>query len=254
MSARRTGAGREWWRTYFDAEWLRLHEPLFDERQSRREVSAIRELLGVPHGARILDAPCGWGRHTELFAEAGLDPYGADLSRALLERAGRPDARQGRYVAADLRRLPFADASFDATCNVFTSLGLFASDEEDVQVLREARRVLRPGGRLLLESIHRDDVVANYAERDAFTLPDGTEVTFRRRFDPVTGLSHEHMRWRRGDERGTKTHVLRLRTATEIAGLLEQAGFVEPVWYGDWNGSSFTRRSPRVIVVASRTA
>ncbi len=235
----------DWWRTYFDDDWLRLHEPLFDERRSRREVAAIRELLGLPFGARVLDAPCGWGRHTSLMRDAGLSAFGADLSIPLLQRArGFPRA------AADLRALPFADASFDAVCNVFTSLGLFESDDDDVEALREAHRVLKPGGRFLLESMHRDDVVSNYAERDAFTLPDGTLVEFRRRFDPVTGISHERMRWRRGSESGTKMHTLRLRTATEIARLLDMAGFVEPVWYGSWSGSRLTRRSPRLIVVA----
>lgn len=241
-------APRGWWRRHFDDDYFQLHDPLFPALESRREVAGMLELIGVPYGGRILDAPCGWGRHTSLFAGAGYDAIGADLSPDLLGRAPAGLAR----VAADIRQLPFQDASFDAVVNVFTSLGLFLDDAEDVRALAEAQRVLRPGGAFLLESMHRDEVVAAFAERDRWSLPDGTRIIVRRRFDPVTGISHEVMRWRRGTERGEKRHALKLRTATEIQGLLHTAGFTDVAWFGDWDGSPFEHRSERVIAVARR--
>lgn len=247
---------RGWWRTYFDDAFFRLHDGLFAESASRAEVAAMRELLALPFGARVLDVPCGWGRHTELLAEAGCNAFGADLSWPLLRRAPvRPGpAGAPRYAAADVRALPYRDASFDAVVNVFTSLGLFLDDAEDVRALREAWRVLRPGGRFLLESMHRDDVIAAYAERDRWELPDGTEVRVRRRFDPVTGISRERLRWRRGAEQGRKAHALRLRTGTEVATLLAAAGFEDVAWYGDWDGSAFRHDSAHLIAVARKSA
>ena len=248
--------GTPWWRTYFDDRYFEMHDPLFSEERSRREVAGMRELLGLPVGARVLDAPCGWGRHAGLLAEAGCEVIGADLSHDLLRRAvatrsgGEAELVLPRYAAADIRFLPFADASFDAVLNVFTSLGLFLSDEEDVAALREARRLLRPGGALLLESMHRDDVVASYAERDRWTLPDGTEIRVRRRFDPVTGISRERLQWRKGADSGRKQHSLKLRTATDIDRLLHEAGFAELSYYGDWDGSPFHHTSESLIAVA----
>ena len=237
-----------WWRDYFGADFFQLHVDLFPEELSRREVAGMLELLRVPSDARILDVPCGWGRHTALFAEQGYDVVGADLSYELLRRGDRG----AWYVAADVRALPFADASFDVVINVFTSLGLFLDDAEDLAALREAWRLLEPGGRLLLESMHRDDVVADYAERDRWMLPDGTEVRVRRRFDAVSGVSHERLQWRRGEERGRKQHALRLRTATEIAALLRAAGFDDVVYYGDWDGRRFSFRDASLIAVATK--
>lgn len=240
------GAPRGWWRRHFDDDYFRLHDPLFPEAESRREVGGMIDLLGLAFGARVLDVPCGWARHAALFAEAGFDVVGADLSPALLAHAPVPLPR----VAADVRALPFADASFDAVVNVFTSLGLFLDDAEDIRALAEARRVLAEGGAFLLESMHRDEVIAEYAERDRWRLPDGTRVSARRRFDPVTGISHELVRWMRGDETGEKRHALRLRTATEIDGLLRAGGFTRLEWFGDWDGTPFHHRAERVIVVA----
>jgi ubiquinone/menaquinone biosynthesis C-methylase UbiE len=261
-----TADAEPWWRTYFDDDWFRLHEPLFPEELSRREVAGMVELLGLPSGARVLDSPCGWGRHTVLLRDAGYDAWGADLSHDLLSRASPPAGALARGrrpspsprrssgrtpgPASDIRQLPFADHTFDAVINAFTSLGLFDDDRDDLRALREARRVLRPGGSFLLESMHRDDVVTAYAERDHWTLPDGTRINAERQFDPVTGISHETWRWRNGDRNGVKQHSLRLRTATEIAGLLRRAGFRRVEWYGGWAGEPFTHRSPNLIAVA----
>lgn len=246
-----------WWRTYFDDVFFRLHEDLFPEEDTRVEVSAMRELLALATDARVLDVPCGWGRHAILLGEAGHAAFGADISLPLLERAVAVARNAGlpvRFAASDMRELPFRDGSFDAVLNVFTSLGLFLSDEEDLRALGEAARVLRDGGSLLLESMHRDDVIADYAERDAWSLPDGTRVRVRRRFDPVTGISEERLQWKSGDERGEKRHALRLRTATEIDRLLGMAGFRDREYFGDWDASPLRRRSPRLIAIARKQA
>jgi ubiquinone/menaquinone biosynthesis C-methylase UbiE len=243
-----------WWRSYFGDDFFRLHRDLFPEHETRREVAAMIELLGLPVGARILDVPCGWGRHARLLGQAGFDVVAADLSVALLRQAAA-QADRGPLrglVACDLRTMPFAPASFDGVLDVCTSLGLFLDDHQDLAALREIHRVLKPGGTFLLESMHRDDVITDFAERDQWVLPDGTEVRVRRRFDPVRGVSYEQLRWRRGRESGRKQHALRLRTATEIDTLLVRAGFRGVRYWGGWDGRQLTHRSPHVIAVASR--
>ncbi len=63
------------------------------------------------------------------------------------------------YWAGDLQDLPLGpNEGFDAVLNWFTSFGYFA-DNGNKGVLREFRRALRPGGRLLLETIHRNAFV-----------------------------------------------------------------------------------------------
>lgn len=260
---------------FFDDAYYRLLSQFHTEADTRRETAAVREILGLAQTDRLLDLGCGWGRHLRLLADAGHRVVGLDLSVALLRRArgghgtgpdagtggrspGRPGSRpEGRgdappLVAGDMLGLPLQEASFDHVINLATSLGLFLGHATALRALTEARRVLRPGGRFLLEGMHRADVEAHFASRDAWTLPDGTEVRARRRFDAERGISHEVLRWEGPAGAGQKRHALRIRWAEEVDRLLEEAGFEVMARYGRWSGEAFRARSPRLIVVAER--
>lgn len=243
-------------RTLFDDDYVRVLEPFHPEAEARREVGALMELLGLSLDDRILDLGCGWGRHLALLGAAGHDVTGVDLSPPLLVRA-RARARRldgdPALVCCDMRRLPLADGAFDVVLNLATSLGLFLDDPPAVDALREAGRALAPGGRLLIEGMHREEVEPRFAPRDRWTLDDGTVVRARRRFDAARGVSHEVLRWRSPDgQPRTKRHSLRIRTAAELRDLLERAGLrVEAVW-GDWEGSPFHPDAERILLVAGR--
>lgn len=249
---------------FFDGAYYRLLEPFHTEADARFETAALRELLGLAQDDRVLDLGCGWGRHLRLLAAAGHDVTGIDLSVTLL-RKGRTargarlshdrDAAVGRdspLVAGHMLRLPLAGETFDVVLNLATSLGLFLDDDTAARALAEARRVLRPGGRLLLEGMHRDDVESAFAERDRWVLDDGTEVRVRRRFDPDRGVSHEVLRWDGPEGTGVKRHSLRIRSGDEWTTLLESAGLRLLATYGDWGGEPFEAASPRYIALARR--
>ncbi len=235
---------------FFDDAYVRILEPFHGEAEARRETGALRELLGLALDDRILDLGCGWGRHLALLADAGHSVVGLDLSPALLTRARSAANHAAPLVAGDMRRLPLADAAFDVVINLATSLGLFLDDDTAVQALTEARRVLQPGGRFLLEGMHRADVEAGFAERDAWTLEDGTEVRARRRWDAERGVSHEVLRWDGPEGAGEKRHSLRIRTADETGALLDRAGFSVTDQYGEWSGAPFADDAPLMILLA----
>ena len=109
----------------------------------------------------MLDCPCGYGRHSIEFARLGLHVVGSDYSESQLAEARRRggDGEWPQWVQADYRELPFADASFDCVANLFTSLGYWG-DDADRGAIAEFRRVLRPGGSLVVETMHRDMLMA----------------------------------------------------------------------------------------------
>ena len=151
-------------------------------------------------------------------------------------------------VEADMREILWSNR-FDAVLSLYSSLGYFRSDDDDLRVLRGARAALTADGVFVMETMHRDHVMGGYSERDWWVTDSGATVWVEREFDAVEGVSREWTRWTKGGTSGEKYHELRLRTATEWDRLLREAGLVPIDWYGDWGLAPFTHKSEDLIVV-----
>jgi SAM-dependent methyltransferase len=113
-------------------------------RGRRRIVQRELERLPVPAGAHVLDAGCGSGRLLDELVRYGWHVSGLDMNPDSVEIArgrGHADVQQGVVEA-----LPWEDETFD----LVTSLDVVEHTADDRVSLRELRRVVRTGGRLLI--------------------------------------------------------------------------------------------------------
>ena len=110
-------------------------------------------LSKLPEGARILDGGCGLGDWTMAFAREGFSVVGLDLSRETVEQL-QTRFPEAEFMAGDIRQTGFPDESFDT----YFSWGVFEHFESGPQdCLREAWRILKPGG-LLFISVPMDNL------------------------------------------------------------------------------------------------
>lgn len=104
------------------------------------------------HGGRFLDLGCNWGRWCIAASRLGYEVFGIDPVLEAIHAASFVASKLGakcRYVCGDAVRLPFADESVDVVFS-YSVLQHFA--REDVQkTLAEIKRVLKPGGRCLIQ-------------------------------------------------------------------------------------------------------
>ena len=117
------------------------------------EEPVVMELVGDITGRDVLDAACGTGRYAIPLAQAGARVTGIDISEVMLGLARQKASEHGLSVdlrAADLRQLPFPDASFDVMVCALALCHL----PELRQAVSELSRVLRPGGRLIVSDFH----------------------------------------------------------------------------------------------------
>src|SRR2546428_8018626 len=118
-------------------------------RLAREDVSAALTLVQVEPGKPIADLGCGYGRHLAAFVEqCHAHPLGVDRSALLLDEA-RAQAPSAHLLRADLRALPLHAGSLAAAFCIYSSMFL-GTHADAVAALREAARVLRPGGGLVL--------------------------------------------------------------------------------------------------------
>jgi ubiquinone/menaquinone biosynthesis C-methylase UbiE len=110
-------------------------------------VDPLLDVVELRSGARLLDLATGPGYVARRAVERGATVVGVDVSEAMLgmARRGVPGAE---FRRADIEKLPFADASFDAAVGNFAILHVGRPE----RVAAEARRVLREGGRVGLSA------------------------------------------------------------------------------------------------------
>lgn len=235
------------WDELFDELYLRTYADHEPGDPGEEALAAVR-LAGIEPSVEVLDAPCGYGRHSIVLAAAGYRVTGADRSPVLLEEARRRSggAEWPKWVQADHRELPFADGSFDCVLNLFSSLG-YRGEDGDRATLAQFRRVLRPGGALVIETQHRDRVMAIFRESDWEER--GSDIRLEaRRFDPVAGeIETDHVLLAADGARRAITYRLRLYTATELVNLVAEAGFAQIECFGGWDGDPLSRQTRLVI-------
>ena len=227
---------------------------MFTPERDRRDVARVLNVLQLPVGARLLDVPCGQGRHAHLLAESGFDVDGLDYSATLLEKAKeRGVGKTLRYTKGDMRKLPSRwTGRFDAVLNLFTSFGFFLDPADDRRTVAEFARVLQPGGMFLWHGGSRDGVMARFLARDWWRTENGTLITHERRFDPLSGVLTVETQWTGPDGSGTRDHRIRLYTATRLAELCAEAGLIVEAAYDGWADRPLRRRSTEMLLVARK--
>ena len=248
-----TRGSKPWFRDWFGHEYLALY-PHRNRAEARRAVELLRLTTGRGVGTRVLDLGCGAGRHLVEMQRIGYRPTGVDLSRPMLD-AAREVSPETALVRADMRRLPFENGSFDVVTSYFTSFGYFDERSEDLQVLREVRRVVRAHGLFLLDFMNAHHVVANLRSEDR-RIVSGVEVVQERRLAAAGTIVEKKIRVGAREGKGAREFVERVRLyrPTELDALMEQAGLAPRARFGGYDHAPFSRSSPRYIIVASAAA
>lgn len=220
-------------------------------RRGAEEAGLLNRWL--PPGARVLDLACGPGRHAVELARLGHRVVGLDRTlgflHELLRRAATAGVEVG-CVAGDMRRFG-ATAAFDAVVSLSTSFGLFEDASEDLRVLENARRALRPEGCLILDLVGKEILARRFQGSERFQQP-GLLVTVERSVE--SGWSWIEERWTLVDDEGRRDFRMAYRpySGTELCRALRDSGFGSLRVLGDLAGAPYDDRARRLVVIASR--
>ncbi len=160
----------DWWQYLFNANYLKTDgDVVEDETITKSEIDLFVNILNPERQSSILDLCCGQGRHSLELAKRGFEHLsGLDRSNYLVTRADTLNKQQGskiNYQEGDARQLPFADNAFDFVILAGNSFGYFESEQDDLKVLQEIIRVLKPQGKLLIDITDGQYIKENFQPR-----------------------------------------------------------------------------------------
>lgn len=146
----------EWWRTIFNYLYLKTDADVVDDQNlTRQEATLLCEMFKLAPEERILDLCCGQGRHALELARSGFKHIeGLDRSHYLIQKAKSTTKTEGvkvRFREGDARKIPYPPDTFDVVMILGNSLGYFETAQEDLKVLKEVFRVLKPWGRFIID-------------------------------------------------------------------------------------------------------
>jgi SAM-dependent methyltransferase len=243
----------EWWKDFFDGLIVEFWQAVVPEETTRAEADFLEKHLSLGPASRVLDVPCGAGRHAIELASRGYRLTGVDISPQFLDAARASALARGVTVdwrQAEMRDLPW-ESGFDSAYCAGSSFG-FLGDEGDAGFLRAIARTLKPGGRFFADFKAAESILPNF--REQYELRVG-EIEFRARnsYDPIHGTMESAYTVTRGDRTEKKRAIHRIYTAREILRMFSEAGLSAFETFGSIQGEPYRLGSPALLIVSSKS-
>ncbi len=141
---------KQWFENWFDTPYYHILYKKRDHSEAASFIDALIHYLNPPKTANFLDLASGKGRHSIYLNNKGFDVTGLDLSPNSIKCANKFASENLRFLEHDMRK-PLRGLSFDYVFNLFTSLGYFETEAEDVEVLKNVKHILNPQGVFVLD-------------------------------------------------------------------------------------------------------
>jgi len=244
---------REWYETFFSPLALEFWRAVVPTEATRDEVDLVERELGLKGPGRLLDLPCGEGRHALELARRGHLVTGIDLSPPAVERARAESLRTGISVdfrVGDMRAPPAGP--FDGACCLGNSFGYLSHGDLRV-FLRGMHASLRPGARWVVDTgTAAESLLPRYGPEDRTLEAAGIRFSVRQRYDAVEGRLCQEAQLARGEQREEGRISYAVYTVAELRRLLVEAGWAVVGLYGALDGRPFSLGDPRLLIVSER--
>lgn len=243
---------RNWWKYYFNKDYMERYYFLLDEKRARKEVDFIINVLKLKKKDKIMDVCCGWGRHMIELATRGYDMTGVDYSSYFLKFGEKIADRKGikvNFIHGDIRRLPLK-VKFDAVLNLFTSFGYF-SDVENEKIIKDISKLLKRKGKFIIDIPNVCYFLLNF-KRVLKYKKNGKTILENHNFNPITFRDYLKIKVTGKNKQENLGYILRFYSFPEIKDMLKKNGLKIKKVYGSYKEESFNLDSNRMIIAGEK--
>jgi 2-polyprenyl-3-methyl-5-hydroxy-6-metoxy-1,4-benzoquinol methylase len=244
----------EWFETFFHGVAVEFWIRATPAAVTIKECDFLETALALAPGARVLDVPCGHGRHSIELARRGYRVTGVDLSRDFLDRAeqfAKEEAAAVTWRQGDMRSLELED-EFDGAFCFGNSFG-YLNHANATAFLAALGRSVRTGGRLAIQTgISAESMMPPGLPRqrwhrngDILMLSECRYAAAESRLD----IDYTFFQGTHSETRSTASYVF---TTAEYRRMIEQAGFEILAVNGGVAGEPFATGPGWLVLTAQR--
>lgn len=239
----------DWYKDFFHGVALDMWRRAVNPQITQAESAFLEDVLEVPDGARILDVPCGNGRHSIALANRGYRMSGVDLADEFIQEA-RAVGSAAEFLRADMRELPW-QAEFDGAFCLGNSFG-YLDHAGTLGFLEAVSKALKPGAKFVLDTgCAAESILPALQTRGWMQLGDLLFLSSRSYNARESRLEMEYT-FVRGGVSDTRQASTAVHTVAEIRRMLEAAGLVTRSLFGSFDKIPYALGSPRLLVVAEK--
>jgi SAM-dependent methyltransferase len=242
----------DWWENFFDGLWLTAQRQAWPEEKTKSEVDFIEKLFLPLSEYKILDVPCGTGRHSIELARRGHKVTGIDITELFLldgEKIASQEHLNIIFEKRDMRDLPWEE-EFDGVICLWGSFGFF-DERGNREFLKSVSRNLKPGGKFLMD-LHITETLIPHFQPRGWSRMGEILLIEERHYDHIN--SRVNTEWILADNGKMEKRELSIRIYTyrEICELLYEAGFIICEGYSSLNMEPFKFGSKRLYMVGTK--
>jgi SAM-dependent methyltransferase len=242
-----------WAESFFTGTFVEMWLRATTEAQTRAEADFLEKALRLPAGGRVLDVPCGGGRHSLELAARGFQMTGVDISAEFL--AAARSRAEGRQLPIAWEKRPMHDlpwqGEFDGAFCAGNSLGGL-DGEATAAFFGAVARALKPGARFVVDNgTIAECLLPSLKER--FWMPLG-DILFliHTRYDHERGRLEMDFTMIRGGKEEMKSGFQQVYTYRQFCALLAAAGFEGMQGYANYGEEAFRLGAHNLVLAATR--
>lgn len=235
-----------WFKDWFNSPYYHILYKKRDDKEAQSFMDALCKHLQLNSAHRVWDLACGKGRHSIYLNSKGCNVIGTDLSDNSIAEALKSANETLEFYKHDMRT-PFRINYFTHVFNLFTSIGYFENERDNLKVFKNVFQSLKPGGLFVIDFFNVIDVKECMIPDNKISIEgidfhvckkiEGNKIIKRIEFsDKGKDYYFEE-----------KVSLLNKKSFTEMA---SAAGFTLSETFGDYQLNSFDEKnSDRLILI-----
>lgn len=238
----------DWQNAFFRGVALDAWRQLTSDEMTRREADFLERTLSLSAAARVLDVPCGNGRHSVSLAKRGYGMTGIDQSEEFIEEARRTISDSVRWVHGDMRSLSWTREFDGAFCwgNSFCYL----SRDEARHFLCAIARSLKPDALFVLDTgMTAESILPSLVPNRWFRVGDILMLS-ENRYDAMESRLDIEYTFIRGGQTETRPTTSYVFTSGELRRMHEDAGLSPVGMFRSIESEKYELGSARLILIS----